>query len=128
MRTNILPSELQVGQRVAVSRWGMWHATTQGVYIVAKANKLKVVLKRESDGYERTWSVKRNTEMPIHKGGYVDDSTFIESIEAMNARAAKMQKERERADAWANAEKAAKDKNLPALRRALAGIELLVQE
>ena len=127
MRTNILPSELQVGQRVAISRWGNWRATSQGIYIVAKVNKLKVVLKRESDGYERVWSVKRNVEIGTYGVGkgekYVERNTFIESIESMEARNVKRQHEAMVNGLWRDVEEAAKRKNMTALKDLIAQLE-----
>ena len=124
MRTNILPSELQVGQRVAVGRYGNWRIMSQGVYVVAKANKMKVVLKREGDGYERTWSVKRNTETT---GSYSDRNTFIETIESMEERNAKYQEEVRVSNLWKEAAHAAECKNLGGLKDLVAQLEAAVK-
>jgi len=130
MRTNILPSELQVGDRVAVGRHGSWRVSSQGVYVVAKVNKLKVVLKREGDGYERTWSVKRNVEVKQYAstgGKYEDNNTFIESVEAMEARNAKYQHEAMVNSLWRDAEEAAKRKNMTALKDIVAQLETFIK-
>jgi hypothetical protein len=114
---------LQVGQKVAVARYGSWTIMSEGVYIVAKADKVKVVVKRESDGYERTFSVKKGTE----KGSTRYHSAFLESIEDRDARIVKKNAENEVRLAWSKAEQAAQSKNISALRQAMADLELLVK-
>ena len=114
-------STLRVNDEVAVVRHGSWNTITQGVYVVAKVDKVKVVLKRKSDGYERIFSVKTGLE----KGSSRYHSASIESVERMEARMKAQDKERRIRDAWKTLEAAASQKNFPAAEAALAEIALL---
>ena len=111
---------LKVGQEVAIARTGTWRIFSEGVYTVVKANKLKVVVRRNSDGYERTFSVKRKCEMS-QEASY--RAAYLESVEDMRLREAQYAAQRDRASAWTAAEQAARDKNLAALREAVAKLE-----
>lgn len=119
-RTNILPSELKVGQRVAIAE----SYNPQMGYIVAKVDKLKVILRRESDGYERKWSVKRNEEQPHAGRKYVSSrySYIISEAEAQRQVAVKQQ-----GNNFSNAcralEAACSTKNLTEIRRCMAELE-----
>ena len=126
MRTNILPSELQVGQRVAIGRYGSWgNVSSQGVYVVAKVDKMKAVLRREGDGHERTWSVKRNEEFKKYSNGekYVERNTFIETVESMEERNERRRRETVLVGLWKDLEKAAERKNVAEAEAVLAKIK-----
>ena len=127
MRTNILPSELKVGQRVSLARYGSWgHVSTQGTYIVVKVNKLKAVLNRESDGYERTFSVKRNCEVKAWLNGKdYDNNTFIESLEQAAARQEVQHKVAKINGLWRELESAASGKRLETVKNVLAELEAM---
>lgn len=113
---------LKVGQEVAIARVGSWRVFSEGVYTVVKVDKIKIVLRRNSDNYERTFSVKRKCEM-----GRGDPwrSSYLESVEDMEKREAQYAAERDRASAWSTAEQAARDKNLAALQEAVAKLTRL---
>lgn len=113
---------LKVGQEVAVGRTGSWRVMHEGIYVVSKADKLKVVLKRNSDGYERTFSVKRRCEKGCE--GYYT-SPFIESVDDYLKRQAKYDKERDMRDAWDKLEQAARNKSMDAVKEALGDLEML---
>ena len=117
-------TKVKAGDKVAVARMGSWHTHSEGVYTVVKADKMKIVIQRESDGYERTFSVKRKCELGKENSWR---SAYLESVEDKEARDARLQKEREVRDAWKQAEQAAANKNLSALKQALADLEVLVQ-
>jgi hypothetical protein len=114
-------STLVPGNRVSIRH----HETSQGVYVVAKANKMKVVLKRESDGYERHWSVKRDTELATEGRKYVDRYTWLETVEDMEARNVARIRETARRNAWADVEKAAAGHSMPRLELALEALKAL---
>jgi hypothetical protein len=107
-------AELTVGQEVAVSRSGNWRTHNEGVYKVVKANKLKVVVQRISDGYIREFSVKRGVELGKSETRW--SSPFIETVAEMQRREATYAAERDRKQAWADAEQAARNKDLDALK------------
>lgn len=112
---------LAVGQEVAVSRSGNWRTHNEGVYKVVKANKLKVTLERVSDGYVREFSVKRRVELGKMESRW--SSPFIESVAEMQRREAVYAAERDRKQAWADAEQAARDKDLTKLKVIVAKLE-----
>lgn len=116
-------SKLAVGDQVAVARMGSWDVHSEGVYTVVKADKIKVIVQREGDGYERTFSVKKRSEMGK------DDryrAAYLEPVADKAARDALQQRRRDVNRAWSAAEQAARDKKVSALRAALADLELLV--
>jgi hypothetical protein len=118
---SLAPETLVVGQRVSiVANYG-----SQGVYVVTKANKMKVVLNRETDGYERHWSVKRDVELPANGRKWVDRYTRLETIEEMERRTLAARAETARRNAWLDVEKAACSKNMPALELALEVLKAL---
>lgn len=120
---------LQVGQKVSIARasWGVGthYIVSQGVYVVEKADRVKVVLRRESDGHKRVWSLKHNAEVVQAYDGKkkIERGTFIESIEDMVEREKKAALARDKKRMWSDIEQAAQNKDIVALRRALAELE-----
>ena len=116
---------LQVGQRVGIARHASWSILSEGIYTVAKANKMKVTVKRDSDGYERVFSVKRRCE-----AGAEDRyrAAYLESLETLQAREAEMKVQRAIRAAWNNAEHAAKHKNLTDLLTAVQELQSLLAD
>jgi hypothetical protein len=98
---------LAVGQEVAVSRGSNRRIYHEGVYTVVKVDKLRAVLERNSDGLTREFSIKRGVELST--------SPFIESVEKMQQRQARHAAERGLQQTWADAEQAARNKDLTAL-------------
>jgi len=109
---------LKLNDEVSIVRYGSWSARSEGIYVVAKADKMKVVLKRKTDGYERTFSVKTN----IEKGASRYHSSAVETIADMERREFNLKREQELRNAWKTLEAAASQKNLAA---ADAAIELI---
>ena len=108
-------SELQIGQQVGVAYAGGWSVQSQGLYIVKDINKVRIVLVRESDGHQRTFSSRTG----IEKGSDRYYSAFIESV-AVQVERAKVNEHRRAVDkAWADVEQAAKQKNHAAVTAAL---------
>ena len=114
-------AKLAVGQEVAICRTGSWRTMSEGVYTVVKADKMKVVLRRASDGYQRTFSVKRRVELGKSESRY--NSAYLETVADMQQREASYAAERDRKQAWTDAEQAARNKDLNALRVLVAKIE-----
>ena len=114
-------STLAVGQSVAVSRFGRRFIHNEGLYTVAKVNKVKVILARDTDGYVREFSVKTRKELGALAYKYLE--TFIEPVSDFQAREEKYQKERDVKTLWVGAEQAARDKNLDTLKDLVAKLE-----
>lgn len=117
---SISVASLTVGQEVALARSGSWDLHYQGVYTVTKANKIKVVLTRKGDGYERTFSVKRNCELPKTEGGYVERYVHITTVEDMEQFNARRAEEQRMNGLWSDLKEAATRKNLFAAQTVLA--------
>ena len=91
---------------------------------VAKANKVKIVVARESDGYVREFSTRRNSELSVTSSAY--SYAFLEPvIDSMNRAARHLEKQQQN-NAWKAAEKAAYSKDIAQLRAALAALESLI--
>lgn len=105
---------LKVGDDVAVARTGSWDTHCEGTYTVTKTNKMKIVVQRKSDGYERVFSVKRRCELSATSRYH---SAFLESVEDQQTRQAKKAAERELRNTWKLAENAATNKDLATLRQ-----------
>ena len=118
-------STLKVGDEVSVARTGSWDTRSEGVYVVVKANKMKVVVQRKGDGYERSFSVKRRCE-----SGASDRwrSAYLETVADKEQREARQQRERDVKYAWAAVEQAGRDKNVSQLREALHSLIKVVDE
>lgn len=116
-------STLKVNDRVAIARRGSWSTHSEGIYIVKKVNKVRVILVRESDGYVREFSMRTG----IEKGCDRYCSPFIETIADKVARDATTKAQRDLDAAWTQVEVAAKQKNLTALRERVAALEELLK-
>lgn len=114
-------NELKVGDKVGIARNGSWSVRSEGVYVVAKADKVKVVLQRESDKYERTFSAKTGDE----KGSTKYRSAFLETVEAQEARNKAQAREQEVQTAWRALEAAVAKKDLGEVAKATALIKSL---
>lgn len=114
-------STLKVGDRVSVARRGSWRTCSDGVYTVVKANKVKIVVGRELDKYQREFSVKKNRELGTQTSTLY--TAFLESIDSMQERAEADNRERARAELWKRAERAAANKDIRALRAVVAEME-----
>ena len=91
-----------VGQTVGIAKHGAWQTRSQGLYMVVKANKVKVVVRRLVDDHERLFSVKRGCEV----GGNKYNSAFLETVEAQAAREAKKTAQKNVDSAWKDLENA----------------------
>ena len=116
-------SSLNVNDTVAVARPGSWQIHSEGIYRVVKVNKLKVVVERESDGYQRVFSVKRRCEMCA---GSHYRAAYLESVDSMLKREAQLQRERDVRAAWADVEQAGRVKSWTALQAAVSKLQKLV--
>ena len=114
-------STIKVNDEVSVVRHGSWSARSEGVYVAAKVDKMKVVLKRKTDGYERIFSVKTQQE----KGSNRYHTASIETIAEMEKREAAQAKDHAIRCGWKDLELAVSQKNLAAVGEALAHINSL---
>ena len=101
-------STLKVGDKVGIYRSGSWNVHSEGIYVVNKVNKVRIVLGRESDGYEREFSARTG----IEKGSERYRSAGIESVQEQMDRKATQQRARDISAAWSLIEHAAKNSNL----------------
>ena len=115
-------STLKVGDRVGVARYGTWRSRSEGVYTVVKTNKVKIVVERETDRYQREFSVKKNLELGTQSRGFLY-TAFLESLEDTNQRAEANNRERARNELWNRAQQAAAGKDIQALRTVVAEME-----
>jgi hypothetical protein len=116
---------LKVGDRVAVAKPTSWSTTNQGVYVVDKVNKVKVIVKRASDGYLREFSVKKRREM----GPFAGDTytaAYLETVAEQEARLEQRKREVALREAWGRVELAASRKNLAELKAMMAELEQMV--
>ena len=113
---------LKVGDQVAVARSGTWSTHNQGIYTVVKANKLKIVVQRNSDGYERTFSVKRSCEAGTLSRW---DSAFLEPVEEQQARIATREHAASIRMQWSKMESAVSNKDLAALKELITELDAL---
>jgi len=116
---------LTVGQKVAIAHCSSFGTiSNQGVYVVSKVNKLKVALTRESDGYERLFSIKRDAEIRDYgvETSY-DKRSFIETVEEQNARKEALAKKTEISLIWKKASEAVESRNLTELKLLVAELE-----
>ena len=111
---------LKCGDLVAVARPGSWGVMNEGNYIVVKANKMKVVVERASDRYQREFSVKRRCEA---KSTDRYHAPYLELPETQAARIERRNQEVAKRQAWSAVETAAVQKDIAALRRAVAALE-----
>ena len=118
-------STLKVGDEVSVARSGSWDTRSEGVYKVVKVNKLKLIVQRVGDGYERSFSVKRRCE-----SGASDRyrSAFLETVADKEQREARQKRERDVKNAWAAVEQAGRGRNVDSLREALHELAKLVDK
>lgn len=114
--------DVKVGDRVAVARSGSWSTHSEGVYRVVKADRVKLILQRESDQYQRIFSVKKNREM----GPDTYRAAFLESIEEMEQRQAALAHRRALTEAWGLVQTAAGNCNIEQLDSATASLKRLL--
>ena len=112
---------LVVGQQVGIAKHGAWETRSQGLYMVVKANKVKVVVRRLVDDHERLFSVKRGCEV----GGNKYNSAFLETVEAQAAREAKKTAARNIDSAWEELEKAVKLRSFELIVSTLSALKAL---
>ena len=112
-------NHIQVGQQVAVASYGSWAIQNQGFYYVIKANKVRIVIQRDTDLYERTFSAK--TGLELNSGVY--RPAFLESVEDQQRRNqadAEIQRQR---DLWSKAHRAVEVKDIDTLESVIAELK-----
>lgn len=116
---------LKVGDAVAVARYGTWNISNQGIYVVVKVDKIKVVVQRVGDNYERSFSVRKRHELGVHAA--LRNDTFLEAVEDQTARAELRRRDTEIANMWRQAEAAAAQRNFDKLKSMVDQLALIVE-
>lgn len=119
---------LKVGDEVGVvsssSGYGLRNI---GVYVVAKIDKIKVVVRRASDGYEKVFSIKKGYQMGEDTS--VFQRQWLEPVADFKARVARDEKAKSIRSAWMVVASCASQFKLEELKAAIAKLEeLQVQE
>lgn len=120
--------ELEVGQVVGLARMANGYGPDRslGICRVTKRNKIRIVLTRESDGYEFSFSARYAYR--LLGDGQVDYDTYVESVESQEIREQRLVKRSEIESAWAELERATKRRKMTEVREALAKIKDLEAE
>ena len=113
---------LKEGDHVAVACHGNWNISSQGFYIVKKANKVRIIVARERDGYEREFSTRTGVE----KGSERYRSAFIETVADQQSRTEANKYTQSVLAAWSLVEEAGKRKNFAALIATTNALKLLL--
>lgn len=112
---------LKRGEQVGIIRYGTWgDVSFQGTYIVTKCNMNVVEVKRESDGYVRSFSNRTGAEK--NSGSRSADIISVEKYNAMKAR------EDARMNVgikWAEIKELASKKDLDQLKKAIEELEAM---
>ena len=117
---------LKVGDQVAVARPGSQMTHSEGIYTVVKVNKVRIVVQRDSDGYERNFSAKSGRE--LNKSFEAYRCPYLEHVSEQTTRNARLQHERNVKEVWSALEQAAASKNIRKFDEAVAALKkLLVQ-
>lgn len=118
-------TKLVVGQQVAVGKMSRYNSYVwQGVYVVTKVDKMKVVLARVADGYERSFSVKTGVELNSTATRYTTNSLF--SVDDSKANEASKQAAAVQNGMWSDLKEAATRKDLFAVQTMLAKLEAVL--
>lgn len=115
-------SQMAVGDVVGIFRSGSWSLFTEGKYTVVKVDKVKVVVQRESDKYERTFSAKSGDE----KGSSRYHSCWLVSEAEYDAEITSKKAAQDLRAAWQELEQAAHDKNIAKVDTAMAALKVLL--
>ena len=116
-------STLQAGQEVSIARSGGWNTSSQGVYKVIKANKVKVVLERAdiTDRFTREFSVKTKKELGVS----YDTRSYIETLADKLKRDVEQYKQQKLGIAWVNLQQAVQGKDLNKIKQSITELENL---
>jgi len=119
MRLSI--SELTVGDQVGIARFGNCGSMSEGIYLVEKIDKVKVVVKRGD--LERHFSVKKGTEL-ARTGRSASRDTFLEPASDTKDREELRNLERNIAMAWQTLAGAVDRKNLKDTKAAIEEVSV----
>lgn len=115
-------NQIVVGDVVGIFRSGSLNLSTEGKYAVIKVDKVKVVIQRESDKYERTFSAKSGDE----KGSSKYRSAWLVSEAEYDAEVASKKAKQDLCSAWQELEQAAHDKSITKVDAAMIVLRNLV--
>lgn len=120
--------ELEVGQRVGVAVMASSYGPDRslGIFRVTKKNKVRIVLERETDGYQVQFSARLWHR--LLGDGQVSYNTYVESVEAQQAREQHKAKRDEIRQAWTQFEQATKGRQIAELQVLLDQIQQLESE
>lgn len=117
---------LKVGDKVAVARPGNWTTASEGIYTVVKVNKVRIVVQREDDSYQREFSAKSGRELNKTYGVYM--CPCLETVSEQTARNEYLQRQREINNAWSVLKKAAASENIQQVDEAVAALKKLLAQ
>lgn len=117
---------LKVGDKVAVACPGNWMTHSEGIYTVVKANKVRIVVQREVDSYQREFSAKSGRELNKTYGVY--RCPYLEPVSEQTARNEYLQRQREINNAWSVLKKAAASENIQQVDEAVAALKKLLAQ
>lgn len=120
--------ELAVGDRVGVARMANRYGPDMsiGLYRVIKKNRVRIVLERETDGYQVHFSARFGYRLMGQ--GQVDYDTYVESVEAQQAREARKAQRAELVCVWDQLEQAARRRQLGQAQELLTRVQQLETE
>lgn len=117
--------EIEVGQEVGVAQTGAWKTRSQGIYKVVKKDKVKIVVQRLSDGYERKFSAKDFCEFGA-TSKYT--AAHLESVADQLERNKEQSNKAALENAWGSLESAARAKDLAKVNGAIGILKALIDK
>lgn len=104
--------ELEVGQRVGVAVMANNYGPDRslGICRVVKRNKVRIVLERETDGHQFSFSSRYGHR--LLGDGAVSYNTYVEPVEYQESREQRNLKREELDRAWSDLERAARRHNM----------------
>ena len=120
--------ELAVGDRVGVARMANRYGPDMSIGLcrVIKKNQVRIVLERETDGYQVHFSARLGHRLMGQ--GQVDYDTYVESVEEQQAREARQAQRAELVRAWEQLEQATKRRRLAQAQELLTRVQQLETE
>jgi hypothetical protein len=99
---------------------------SQGYYVVQKANKMVVELRRKSDGYVRSWSVRTGIEKTSYSSNRYNTASIV-SAEKLKAVLLHNQKQTEKHAVWSQMDQAVSNRNIALIKELTEKIVALSQ-
>lgn len=117
--------ELEVGQRVGVAVMASSYGPDRslGICRVTKKNKVRIVLERESDGFQVQFSTRLGHRLLGE--GRVGYNTYVESVESQQSREQRSAQREKINQVWSHVEQATKRRRTAEIRDLLDQIQQL---